>query len=152
VVVAWLAAVALAAALPARHPLHTSVAEIRQEPGGAAVTIRVYQDDIGAAVPGTAAPGGTADSALAGYVGGGFRMADRSGRPVALRWLGAERSGEVLVIRLQAAIPGGLAGAGVSHALLAERFADQVNVVRAFYGGRTATLLFVPGDPPKPLP
>ena len=143
----------MGAALLARHPMHTSVAEIREGPDGAAtVAIRVYPDDLDAAVPGAAAPGAEGDSALARYVRGGFRIADRRGRPVALRWQEIERSGDVLVLHLRGAVPGGLAGAGVSQELLAERFEDQVNVVRAVYAGRTTTLLFVRGDASKTLP
>ena len=36
--------------------------------------------------------------------------------------------------------------------VLTERFADQVNLVRATYAGRSATLIFTRGDGPKALP
>lgn len=47
---------------------------------------------------------------------------------------------------------GGLHGAGISNAVLTDRFADQVNVVRATYDRRTATLIFTRGEGPKALP
>jgi hypothetical protein len=58
----------------------------------------------------------------------------------------------VLVLTLSAPAPAGLSGARIWHGVLAERFGDQVNIVQARYGGRSATLLFTAGDGPKPLP
>jgi hypothetical protein len=49
-------------------------------------------------------------------------------------------------------VSGGLTGTRIRNRLLCDRFPDQVNVVRATYDGRSATLLFTPGDPAKPLP
>lgn len=148
----WLAALVTSGALLlARHPTHGSVAELREKPGDAVeVAIRVFADDIERVVPGAGA--GTADSALARYVRDGFTIAGQGGAPVELRWQGARRSGEVLLLRLAAELPGGLAGATVSHTILLERFADQVNLVRAAYRGRTATLVFLAGDSAKQLP
>jgi hypothetical protein len=40
----------------------------------------------------------------------------------------------------------------VASRVLTERFEDQVNVVRAICDGRSATLIFVPGDGLKSLP
>jgi hypothetical protein len=56
------------------------------------------------------------------------------------------------VLRLRADAPRGLAGVRVRHTLLCERFNDQVNIVRATYGGRSATLFFTRGDEAKALP
>jgi uncharacterized protein DUF6702 len=138
--------------LAAAHPMHTSVAELRYDGAAreAMVTIRVYPDDLAGAVPG--AERAVADSALVGYVRARFALTDRRGRSLRLEWQGVERAADALVIRLRAALPEGLEGARVAHLLLHDRFGDQVNVVRASYGRRTATLLFVPGDGPKRLP
>ena len=38
-------------------------------------------------------------------------LVDREGRPVRLAWVGAERSGDVILLRLRGDVPGGLAGA-----------------------------------------
>ena len=89
---------------------------------------------------------------MAAYVRGTFSLADRSGRVLQLGWEGAATEGDVLVIRLRVAAPAGLSAVRVKSELLSDRFEDQVNVVRAVYGGRTATLLFVRGDPAKALP
>jgi hypothetical protein len=89
---------------------------------------------------------------MARYFRATFALADRVGRPVRLTWAGAERSGDVIVLRLEGAVPGGLAGARVTSLVLCERFQDQVNVVRAEYAGRTETLLFTRGETSKALP
>jgi hypothetical protein len=135
------------------HPMHTAVAEIAYDAGrgAAAITIRVFADDFGAAV--AAAPGTTAaDSAMSRYVRGAFAMRDRAGRALPLRWEGAERTGDVILLRLRVPAPGGLGGARVASALLCERFEDQVNIVRVSYAGRSVTLLFTRGDASKPIP
>jgi hypothetical protein len=135
------------------HPMHTAVAEIAYDAGmgAAAITIRVFADDFGAAVaaaPGTAA----ADSAMSRYVRGTFAIRDRAGRALPLRWEGAERAGDVILLRLRAPAPEGLGGARVASALLCERFEDQVNIVRVSYADRSVTLLFTRGDASKPIP
>jgi hypothetical protein len=139
-----------ASASPARHPMHTSVAELREAAGRVEVTIRVFPDDLEAAVPGAAKPG--ADALLAEYVLRRFAVAGRDGREVSLRWIGMERVGDVVRLQLEGDAGAGLGGATISHSLLLERFPDQVNVVRATYGGQTTTLIFVPGDAAKRLP
>ncbi len=116
-------------ALAAMHPMHTSVAELVHEPAArsALVTLRVFTDDLRAAVP------ADRDSDAEAYVRSHFELRDASGRPVPLRWAGASRS-------------------RVLSLILCERFADQVNIVRATSAGRTASLLFTRGDQAKALP
>ena len=137
----------------ARHPMHTAVAEITYDDSSAVaeIRIRVFADDFGTVVstpPGTAA----GDSAMSRYVRGHFAVADRTGRPAALRWTGARREGDVVLLLLAAPVGGGLAGARIRSGLLCERFEDQINIVRATYAGRSTTLLFTPGDASKALP
>ena len=137
----------------ARHPMHTAVTEIVHTAGAstADIRIRVFADDFG--VVATGAPGtAAADSAMSRYVRGRFAVADPSGRPIALRWAGAQREGDVILLTLRAPVTGPLKGARVFSSLLSERFDDQINIVRATYDGRTETLLFTPGDAPKVLP
>lgn len=136
---------------PAVHPMHTAVAEISYNAGSgtASILIRVFADDFSAALTGTPAP---ADSAMSRYVRGGFAMADRSGHPLPIRWGGAEREGDVVVLHLAVITRGGLAQVRVLSALLSERFEDQVNIVRASYDGHTTTLLFTRGETAKALP
>ena len=135
----------------ADHPLHTALTEISYDSAtrDADIRIRVFADDLAGWVTGLA---GAADSAMSRYARGSFALADRSGHPVRLRWEGAERTGGTVLLRLRAAIPGGLAHAKVLSAVLCDRFEDQVNIVRASYGGRVTTLLFTRGDSPRTLP
>ena len=140
------------------HPLHSSVAQLTWDPATRVVqvTLRVFLDDFASVVTrGVAATGGAVvvppDSAMQRYVGARFTLADRGGRAVALRWCGARREGEVLLLCLRGAAPTSPAGGRVRHALLTEVFADQVNVVQARYDGRRETLLFTPGDGAKAL-
>lgn len=149
----WIALLALAVAGARAHPMHTAVTEVVQEDarGGTSVQVRVYADDFQAAVPLPPHPA-AADSAMARYLRGTFALADRQGRPVRLVWAGAERTGDVILLRLRGDVPGGLAGARVTSLVLCERFEDQVNVVRAVYGGRATTLLFTRGESAKALP
>ncbi|MEO7986633.1 MAG: DUF6702 family protein [Gemmatimonadales bacterium] len=149
----WAVAAAVLLLMGARHPMHTAVAEITHLSGApwADISIRAFSDDFGSlfpALPGSAA----ADSAMSRYVRGRFAVSNRSGRPAALRWVGVEREGDVIVLHLAVPAPHGLGHARVISALLCERFEDQINIVRAVYDGRSTTLLFTPGDDAKVLP
>jgi hypothetical protein len=133
--------------------MHTAVVEISYQPasGVAAIQIRVFRDDFGTVV--ARGPNGSpVDSSMAGYVRHTFHLIDRSGRALPLYWQRAEQAGDVVVLRLTAPVPEGLQGAQVASALLCDRFEDQVNIVRASYGGHTSTLLFTRGDGAKALP
>lgn len=156
----WLALLALVL-VGVRHPMHTAVAEVAQRDsrGHATIQLRVYADDLSASVAEVAGlsqiagrPTPAADSAMARYLRGTFALADRTGRPVRLTWVGAERMGDVIVLRLEGEVAGGLQGARLTSLVLCERFEDQVNVVRAEYAGRTTTLLFTRGETATALP
>lgn len=136
------------AAIGSAHPMHTSVTELAHDPARRAlkISVRAFADDFGAAVP------GADDSTAARYLRGRLVLLDRAGRVVPLRFEGAAREGDVVRLGLVADAPAGPAGMRVRNALLCERFHDQVNLVRASYGGRTITLLFTAGDGPKALP
>jgi hypothetical protein len=164
----WMALLALALAGGRAHPMHTTVTEVVREDGRGRVSlqVRVYLDDLRAAVqlpvgapiadPASidhaSADPASADAAMARYLRATFALADRTGRPVRLTWLGAEPTGDVILLRLRGEVPGGLAGERVTSLVLCERFEDQVNVVRAEYAGRTTTLLFTRGETAKVLP
>ena len=151
----WMALLAFALASGHAHPMHTTVSEVTQQDvrGHVSIQVRGYVDDFrSAGVESAAAGSAVADSAMARYLRGTFALIDPTGRPVRLAWAGAERSGDVIVLRLRGEVPGGLAGARVTSLVLCERFEDQVNVVRAEYAGRTTTLLFTRGETAKALP
>lgn len=141
---AWLIAGVMSCLL-AGHPMHTSGAELTGERDGSIqVMLRVFADDFAAVAPAADGPGG--------YLRDRFVLLGGTGEPVKLTWDAGRPSGDVLILHGRGRVPGGLAGAKVANRVLTERFEDQVNVVRATYGGRSATLIFVRGDGLKPLP
>lgn len=148
-----LVALAILGGASAIHPLHTALVELsyQQESGSVAIQLRVFSDDLAAAL-GSNADLLPADSLLSRYARGTLALADPAGRPVVLHWESAERSGDTVLLRLRASLPGGMQRARILAALLWERFPDQVNIVRATYGGRTVTLLFTRGDHSKTFP
>src|SRR3954464_5813017 len=139
--------------LAGAHPLHSTLveSEYQSERESVVIRVRAFSDDLTAAVA-VASESSVAHSALSGYVRGTLALTDNAGRPVPLRWQGAQQTGDMMLLQLRAKLEGGLSHAGVLSALLWERFPDQVNIVRASYGGRTETLLFTRGDPAKTLP
>jgi hypothetical protein len=138
--------------IPAAHPMHTTVTEITYDrpTRAAAIRVRVFADDFTAAV--AAQEGASGDSAVSLYVRRSFVLTGRSGQALPIHWDGAEREGDVVLLRLRVGVPDGLSGTKVLSTLLCERFEDQVNVVRASYDGRASTLLFTRGDRAKALP
>jgi len=142
------------ARVPAAHPLHTSLAEIEYQADRRVleVSVRLFADDLCAAIGGLCeGPAGMSrDSTLSSYARGSFAVEDDRGVPLRLRWLGAERSGGMVVVRLESDIPrGDYRGVRVLHAMLWERFSDEVNLVQVRHDRRVETLLFTRGNPPK---
>jgi uncharacterized protein DUF6702 len=137
----------------ATHPLHSALAELEYQPNSGAILIRVriFTDDLAAALR-TPKDSYPADSLLSGYARGTLALTDQAGHPLPLIWQGVEHTGDTVLLQLRAKLTGGLQSARVLVALLWERFPDQVNIVRATYGGRTVTLLFTRGDGAKPFP
>ena len=139
------------------HPLHTTLAELSYDPATRVlqVSLRVFTDDFTDAVARHAGvrPVGALppDSAMFRYVAARFAVAAPGAGPMALRWCGVRRSGEVLLLCLRATGVPALAGARVRSALLNERFTDQVNLVQASDGGRRQMLLFTSRDGVKVL-
>jgi hypothetical protein len=131
------------------HPLHTTLTQLTYGDGDHAVeiSVRVFADDFRAALREE-----VTDSAAAAYLRSHFTLADRAGRPLGIAWCGLRRTGDLLWLCLRAPASGGLSGLRVRVTLLFDRYADQINIVRASYGGRRAALLFTSGDAPKPLP
>lgn len=157
-------AVALAAAVAGPvgaagvHPLHTSFAEVAYDPAARALTVslRVFADDFSAEVTRrTGARGGPdgvpPDAAVFRYVLGRFAVLDARGAALPFQWCGLRRAGVQLFVCLRAPAAAPPAGARVRSAILSDVFTDQVNIVQTTVAGRRQTLLFTPGDGPKPL-
>ena len=130
------------------HPMHTSVTDLVHDPrsGTVTVVVRVFADDF------SAAAGGAADSLAARYIRPRITLSDRTGRVIALAWERRDSAGDALLIRLVGRAPDGVRAGRFCQAVLLERFADQVNLVRVSDGSKRASLLFVPGDEAKALP
>jgi len=137
-------------ATPAVHPLHTTHTDLRQRGGEVEITVRAFTDDLHRAV--AARERLTDDSALVRYVRTALTLTDSAGRVAALALVGTRIDGDITLVMLRVTLPRGLAGVRVRQAMHMELFDDQVNVMRAEYGGRQTSLLFTPGDPARALP
>jgi len=149
----------LGAARPAAHPLHSTLTEVvfRRETRTVEVTMRIFAEDLGAAVarraarPGaTSATSATSDAAALAYVSVTFAITDERGRRLPLQWRGSRRQGDLLWISLSAPAST-LAGLRVQSSVLCELYDDQVNIVQTADGGRRTSLLFTRGDGAKPI-
>lgn len=140
------------------HPLHTTVTDLRRAPDGiVTLRVRTFADDFSAAV--ARADRTTArvdhrvdDAAALAYVARGLTL-QVAGRSLALRLVAQHRDGDVTWLELRATetVPS-LRGARIVNRLLTEFHADQVNVVKASYEGRSFTTLFSLGEGAKALP
>ena len=136
----------------ALHPLHTTLTELVEQPGGRQVTIvvRAFSDDLNTALH---AGGGISPSAedtlMSRYIRTRLSLRTATGVPVTMNWIGRRTTGDLTWITMEADVPGGLAGAHLRNAIHNELFSDQVNIVQARFAGRSASLLFTEGDGEK---
>ncbi|HEX8673435.1 MAG TPA: DUF6702 family protein [Longimicrobium sp.] len=153
---AALCAVALlGAARPAAHPIHTTLAVVTHLPAERAVTVnvRVFADDLARGVAGHPnPPSRAAEDPTARYVASSFALWNPDGTRVPLRWCGSRPQGGVVWACLRGPMPRGLRGARVLSTLQFALYHDQVNVVQAGTAASRKTMMFVPGDRPKPIP
>lgn len=125
------------------HPLHSSSASLSDRGDGrVTLSVRIFTDDLVAVAPG-------GDSAIAAYVRQHVRLIARSGQPVALAIATITVDGDLTQVTASGTATGGLAGLRVQHSVLWERYHDQVNLLRASIGGRSTTMVFANGDPPR---
>ena len=151
-------ALALAPQTAAAHPLHTTVAELRLAPDGVlSVSLRTFSDDFSAAVARATRtavlPNHTVSAeAAARYVRDALQL-QVAGAPVSFRLVSQRRDGDVTLLELRAERPcRSLSGARFLNRMLMEFHGDQVNLLKASYGGRTFTTLFSQGATAKALP
>jgi hypothetical protein len=140
------------------HPIHTTLSEISTVTGGAVrVLVRTFADDFSTAVSRfTRTPAradhAVTDAAAGRYVAAAFTLTDARGRPLPLTLVAQRRTGDVVWLELTANVAS-LAGTRVRNAMLFDVHPDQVNIVKATYGGTTGyTTLFSRGDAAKALP
>lgn len=146
----------LGAPLARAHPVHSSLAEVREDAaaGEVVVVLRVFASDLAVAVATAGAPAPEPccipAAAAAAYVARTFQLVDGTGRRLAPRWAGSRQTGDLLWITLRAAAPAGMRGLRVLDRVLVERFPDQVNLLQVVDGGARRTILFTRGDSWKP--
>jgi hypothetical protein len=123
---------ALGTALLARaagaHPLHVTYADVTVAGGSAAVTLRVYTDDL------LKVAGGA--RGVDAYVRAHFALVDAAGRAVPLASCGSQVHGDMTHLCLRGVAPRG--PVRLANDLLVALYADQINVVRSAKG----TVLF----------
>ncbi len=142
------------------HPIHTTIADLawRPETRTVRVMIRVFDDDFGRAILGlgaaSAPPSQAAvtEAAAMAYVRTHFLIADDGGHAATLASCGLTRSANVVWVCAEAGWSGSLSAMRVHSRMLFDLYRDQINIVQAHFDGRSASLLFVQGDGPKPLP
>ncbi|MEO6446382.1 MAG: DUF6702 family protein [Gemmatimonadaceae bacterium] len=139
------------------HPLHTAMAELRLATDGTlTLKVRAFSDDFSAAVSrATRSPVlsdyRVDDEAVLRYVSSTLTV-EVQGRAIPLVLSSQRRDGDVTWLELRAVGVTSLKGATVRNGLLMEMHADQVNIVKAQYDGRSFTTLFSRADSPKQLP
>ena len=133
------------------HPLHTTLTTLVLDGrGGVSVSMRGFADDMEAAAGSRAANSiPQRDAALAAYVRSRFALRDQRGTALALAPCGVRREELLVFVCLRttaASVP-----VLVEQGVLAERFSDQVNIVRVERGSARTTLLFTRESQRKPL-
>lgn len=138
----------------AAHPLHTSLAEIAYDPAAKEIriSIRVFVDDLTKASTAYAAAHKiSAQTMFVDYTRSAFVVVDRGGHPLVLASCGSRPVGDLMWLCLRAPAPAGLAGMKVTHRILFDLYADQINIVQASYNGKRVSILFTRGDGFKPI-
>ena len=139
------------------HPLHTSFTELTHETRGGAlhVSLRVFVDDFTKAAELHAKRNAKlrkhATQNLVDYAIASMSLTDASGKPIAMAFCGARRVGDLMWLCFSAVDPSRVKGIRIVIRVLFDQFADQINVVKASYAGRTSSLLFTSGDEPRLL-
>ena len=146
---------ALLAVATVWHPLHTSVVALVQPSSGAAVevTVRLFSDDLARATGHPPdRPATITEPEMVAYVRAHLEMVGSDKAVSPLLFTSRRIDGATTELHFTTKVSGGLAGVRLQSHLLTEVYSDQLNLVRATYGGRTETVLFLRTDPPKALP
>lgn len=149
----------LSLALPAlarAHPIHTSFAEAdyNRTTHTLEVALRVFADDFETTLAARAkkkislgkTPAAELNALARAYLLECFTVRLRDGKPAELQWIGREHKETTneLWLFFEFALPDGVEGIRIRHAVLGEQFSDQLNSVHLRDGPRQATLLFFP--------
>jgi hypothetical protein len=127
------------------HPLHTTLTDVVVTSGSVRATVRLFADDLAAAMGER-----SADAEIASYVAARLVILD-DGRAVARRGCGVKRTSDLLWVCIEGSLAGSAAKLSVQNALLTEAFKDQINIVQATRGTEKRSFVFTRGDGPKRL-
>ena len=148
------------APIASAHPIHTSYAEadFRAETNKLEVALRVYPDDLEAALTARAGkkitlehtPPPAFDVLLLAYLRATFLLRAADGTAPTLHLVGRELKDhdQHLWIYFECTLPGGLSGARLSHRVLRDTFPEQLNALRL---GKTAPSVLFLNDAEKAL-
>ena len=141
-----LALVPLAATALRVHEIHSTLTELRADGSMVELRIRVFADDLSAAVALHAGSAVPADSSVAlpaldAYVRSTVSLVDETGAIRPLDRCGITRTGEAYLLCYRSGTAGRARSLTVRQVLLNERHRDQVNVVRVEAFGRRRTMV-----------
>ncbi|HEX8336095.1 MAG TPA: DUF6702 family protein [Pyrinomonadaceae bacterium] len=145
---------------PAAHKYYTSLAQVEYnaEAGSVEVSLRVFADDLEAALTRRAGRKVSldrtkdAEALVLAYLRDTFEIRNRDGETKALKWVGMELRSDIAWLYVEAEMPEGLAGARLRDHVLFELFEKQVNTVSVRYPGAKADLVFARGDGERAVP
>lgn len=141
-----LALVPIAASALRMHEIHSTMTEVRQRGSAVELRIRVFADDLSAAVAlhaGSPVPGDSSVAlpALDDYVRSAVSLADETGAIRPLDRCGITREGEAYLVCYRSGTAALARSLTLRQELLNERHRDQVNVVRVEAFGRRHTIV-----------
>lgn len=153
------ASVAGAAPLEAaRHPIHSTLAEISFDPAARIATVRVraFADDFGTAIARwrrlhPRAHGTRPDSLSLDYLAHAITLESAPGGIAKLEWCGVQQTGAVLWLCLRGQLDRGLEGVRVADRVLNDLFDDEINIVQVETAGRKTSAVFTGRDAGKVL-
>lgn len=137
------------------HPLHTTLTEVSVAGVEVTITVRGFVDDLTLAATGRVTgvlSAASADSSIGPYLLRNLILTGPSSAPVRLTWRSVRHQADVAWFSYTATLAGGLKGTRIGNSALCELYDDQVNIVQVTSGGTRRSLLFTPGDHPKPIP
>ena len=142
------------AAAPTAHPLHSSYTQITRERGGTvALSIRLFADDFGAALDSmrTASRGSTADIVAQQYLARSVAVTGPDGKLVSLAWCGMRTAEGLVWLCARSAKPVPAGKLRVRIALMFDRFADQISILRWISTTRARTIVLSSRSPEADL-
>lgn len=151
------------------HDLHQSTAEVEFNAATKRleVSLNVFVDDLELALmrqaerelPVTANADALVDAEIQRFLLKHFVIKDEAGKVAGIVWTGREidaatatGSDPEVTLYFEVPLPGGMAGATLSHTVFCDRFADQLNLVHVRHGSHSTQLSFGKSDAAKRLP